>query len=84
MVAELAYLQIVEQLVPTAGDDSCAANLLAATGRARAWGGHLHSANAKSTDPDECVVGQRGWMGLHAHGWDAGLGGEVRDRRSCG
>src|SRR5207245_5395670 len=48
-----------EQLVPTRVRDSGASNLLAATGRTCAGSGDLHSADAKSPDPDERAIGQR-------------------------
>ena len=55
MVAEIAYLWIVEQLVPTAFGDSDPSYLLAATGRARAGGGNMHSTYAEGLDADECA-----------------------------
>src|SRR6267378_3128701 len=58
VVAEIAHLWAVEQLVPTAGGDSRPSYLLAATGRARAGGGDVHSTYAEGLDADECANGK--------------------------
>ena len=55
MVAEIAYLRIVEQLFPTTFGDSRPSYLLATTGRACAGGGDVHSTYAESFDADECA-----------------------------
>jgi len=59
MVAEIAHLWATEQFVPIRVRDSGTSNLLAATGRTRARSGDLHSADAKSPDPDERAISQR-------------------------
>jgi pimeloyl-ACP methyl ester carboxylesterase len=53
MVAEIAHLRVVEQLVPTAFRDSRSSYLLATTGRARAWSGDVRSTYAESVDADD-------------------------------
>ncbi len=58
MVAEIAHLRVVEQLVPTTFGDSCASYLLAATGRARAWSSDVHSTYAESIDADERSISE--------------------------
>ena len=58
VVAEIAYLWIVEQLVSTTFGDSRASYLLAPTGRTRAGSSDLRSTYAESADTDERAVGQ--------------------------
>ncbi len=58
MVAEIAHLRVVEQLVPTAFRDSRPSYLLATTGRARAWSGDVRSTYAESVDADERAISE--------------------------
>jgi hypothetical protein len=58
MVAEVAYLWVAQQLLPTASRDSSVAHLLAATRRTRRRSRDLHSTYTESADPDEPAVGQ--------------------------
>src|SRR6266850_4364634 len=59
VVAEIAYLWVVEQLVSTAFGDSRASYLLAATGGTRAWSSDVRSTYAESINADERTVGER-------------------------
>src|ERR1035438_1377122 len=56
MVAEVAYLRVIEEVVPADAGDPCLADLLARTGRIRATSRRLHSADAEGTDRDEPSV----------------------------
>jgi hypothetical protein len=53
VVAEIVYLRVAEQLVPTTFKDSDPAHLLAAAATARHGSGDLRTTHAESTHADE-------------------------------
>jgi hypothetical protein len=55
----IAHLWSPERLLPSTGGDLRPARLLAATGRTRGLGEHLHSEDAEGSHRDERAVGQR-------------------------